>query len=235
MSRVNLQAGFVLHTRPFKNTSLLIDLFSRDFGRIGLVAKGVRKKGLGALQAFRLLTVNWSGKGELRSLQGVEDAGGLMHLQGENLNCGFYLNELLLRLLHRDDPHTDLFHAYHQTLQNLHAGKVADVCLRLFEQCLLDELGYGLVLDHDIENAPIADALDYVYLPERGPVLSSDQEGADFKISGRCLNAFRMGKLESSLCRKQIKRLMRETLRLYLGDKPLKSRELFDHKKRDHG
>ena len=136
--RQDQQPVFVLHTYPFKETSLIVEMFSRDFGRIAGVAKGARRPRSamrGMLQSFQPLQATWSGKNELRTLHGLDWGEGLLLLQGEALMCGFYLNELLLRLLPREDPHEALYAYYAQTLRLPCAGLSCGCCRKWVMPC----------------------------------------------------------------------------------------------------
>src|SRR5213080_5041440 len=168
------QPAFILHTYPYRETSLVAEVFTRNFGRLPLLAKGAKRPSSalrGLLRAFQPLQLSWGGKSELRILHKAEWQGGLAPLQGTSLICGFYLNELLMRLLHRNDPHEQLFEYYQDTLAALSASKDYMAILRAFEQRLLQELGYALTLDHDVVRGEMIDANEYYcYEIERGPV-----------------------------------------------------------------
>ena len=228
-----LQAALILHRKPWRDTSLLIEAFSAEQGRIGLIAKGVRGKRssrAALLQAFQPLLLSWSGRGELYTLTDAEPAAVMPHLQGNALVSGFYLNELLMRLLQRHDPHPRLFEAYRLALARLHTGEQIEWTLRLFECELLEQLGYGLSLDYcPWHDAPIEPGLEYVYLPERGPVPAGQAEGT--VISGRTLLSLAEGQWPLDEAAPQLlreaKHLLRQTLASYLGPKPLASRALF--------
>ncbi len=154
-SRVTLHPVFILHTRPFRDTSLLVDALTTEYGRISVLARGVRTARTplrGILQPFVPLLMSWSGKGELVSMSKVEAVGLPYSLQGKALISGFYLNELIMRLLHRYDPHPILYDAYQQALLGLQQKTTIELVLRLFEKCLLKELGYGLQLEGVLQN-----------------------------------------------------------------------------------
>ena len=141
---INHQPGFVLHSYPYKETSLIVDVFTRDYGRIALVAKGAKRplsKLRGVLQTFQPLSLSWSGKSEIRTLISAEWVGGLPPLEKSALLCGFYLNELLVKLVARDDPHPALFDHYVATLNQLAHQEPAPIVLRQFERALLKETG----------------------------------------------------------------------------------------------
>ena len=165
------QPAFVLHAYPYRETSLVVETFTRSFGRVPLVAKGAKRPRSalrGLLRAFQPLLLTWGGKSELRTLHKAEWQGGQMALQGTALICGFYLNELLVRLLHRHDPHEQLFAYYQETLEALSSEKDYIPLLRRFEQRMLRELGYALTLDHDVASGKPTDPNeDYCYEIER--------------------------------------------------------------------
>lgn len=167
-------SAYVLHTFAFRETSLIVEMFTRTHGRMGLVAKGARRPRSamrGQLMAFQPLRTTWSGKSELKVLHGVEWEAGHLQLQGVQLMCGFYLNELLLKLLQREDAHEGLYHAYEQALAVLRSGVKPAKALRRFERELLRELGYALLLEHDVHGAPIDPQAGYDFQIERGPVM----------------------------------------------------------------
>jgi len=173
--RVEQQPGFVLHARAWRETSLLLEILSRDFGRIGLVARGVRaarsRTPRALLQPLTPVNLAWTGQGELATLTAVEATGAPLRLAGEAVLCGLYLNELVTRLLPRGDAHPGIFAAYLTTLQGLAAQTPHAWQLRRFERDLLAELGYGLVLEHAADTGmPLAPAAQYAYRLDSGPV-----------------------------------------------------------------
>ena len=229
--RVTLIPSFILHHRPYKETSMLLELFSRDYGRVSLVAKGVRrsKKRAAALyQLYRSLNISWSGRGSLATLTDIEANGPGFALQGEAMMAAFYINELLMRLLHQHEAHPQLYNAYTMALTRLEHGESQLFALRYFEKQLLDALGYGLVLDHDlVSGEPIDAERDYYYSIDQGPS-SSKPVSTDFvTVAGSTLLALDREELDEESKLEGIKQLMRLTLRGYLGDKPLASRELY--------
>ena len=229
--RHDAQAAFVLHTYPYLETSLIVEAFTQNFGRIALVANGAKrpKSALrGLLRAFQPLQLSWGGKSELRTLHKAEWQGGQAPLQGTGLICGFYLNELLVRLLHRNDPHEQLFAYYQEALTALSVGKDYNSILRRFEQRLLQELGYALTLDRDIASGkPIDPHQDYCYEIERGPVaMESHNCASNLQLHGKTLLDMEQGDYTDPLTRQQSKALMRHLLNHYLGDKPLHTRQL---------
>ena len=224
------QPVYVLHTYPFKETSLVVELLTRDFGRVAAVAKGARRPRSamrGMLQSFQPLVAAWSGKSELRTLHTLEWGEGLLLLQGEALICGFYLNELLLRLLPREDAHEALFDYYRQTLRNLSAGADRPASLRRFELRLLQEMGYAVPLEQDTAGATIEPARSYFYMAERGAATASQTPGEiGVKLSGSTLLDMASGEYDNTQTQQQSKQLMRMLLAHYLGDKPLHTRQL---------
>ena len=226
--------GYVLHSRPWRETSLIVEGFAREHGRVGLVARGVRRarsRLRGALLPFHPLLLSWSGRGELPTLTGADTGSGPVRtLRGRALFSGFYLNELLLKLLPRNDPHPDLFDDYRRALAALgEEGRALDGVLRTFEKRLLDALGYGPTLDRAADTgAPVSPDRRYRYVPERGPVEAACAEDGPV-VSGRTLLALAGGRLGGGgdLERAEARRLMRAVLAPHLGPRPLGSRALF--------
>ncbi|MFZ9641936.1 MAG: DNA repair protein RecO [Candidatus Methylopumilus sp.] len=231
IARQDNQPVYVLHTYPFKETSLVVELFTRDFGRVSAVAKGARRPRSamrGMLQSFQPLLGAWSGKLELKTLHSLEWYAGLLMLQGQALMCGFYLNELLLRLLPREDAHETLFDEYTHTLKALAlAPDDSANILRRFELRLLQALGYAVPLTHNIrDEAVVADA-QYYYLPEVGPVSQRhDYQENGVQLSGKTLLDMAQDDYADVQTQQQSKQLMRLLLAHYLGDKPLHTRQL---------
>jgi DNA repair protein RecO (recombination protein O) len=174
--RADREPGYVLHTYPYKETSLIVEAFTLRYGRVALLARGARRPRSamrGILLSFHPLRLTWSGSSELGTLIAAEWSGGWSGgqrpLAGLGLMCGFYVNELVLRLLPRDDPHEALFDFYTESLNELSAGAAQGPALRRFEKRLLAELGYAPLLEHDFAARPIDPERRYVYEPERGP------------------------------------------------------------------
>ena len=230
-SQVQLAPAYVLHQRPYRETSALLEVFAEDHGRVGLVARGVRtpkSKLRGDLQALRPLRLSWYSRGELGTLTGVEVDGRVERLQGTALYSAFYLNELLMRLLARQDPHPALYHLYRHSLQRLARDEEIEPVLRIFEKRLLEEIGYGLLLDHDVQHGePVDESAWYDYHLESGPVPVANAQAPGFVFTGSSLLALAREELDTPEVRRDAKRLIRSALHLYLGDKPLNSRELF--------
>jgi DNA repair protein RecO (recombination protein O) len=231
VDRFSLQNAYLLHRRNFRETSLVLDVFSRDHGIRRLIAKGaMRGKGGGRsalLQPFVPLGLGWTLRGEPAVLTTAEPLGQAVKLVGKTLFCGFYLNELLVNLLPEQDPHPEVFGLYQQTLTMLETGIHIDETLRGFELALLEELGYGLILDHDVETgAALRPESYYEYRIEFGPVISETGAAA---TRGSTLLGLSQGILAEPESKTEAKRLMRRVLNHYLGGRPLKSRELFKY------
>lgn len=234
ISRQDNQPVYVLHTYPFKETSLVVELFARDFGRVAAVAKGARRPRSamrGMLQSFQPLLGAWSGKLELRNLHSLEWGEGLLLLQGEALMCGFYLNELLLRLLPREDAHETLFDYYGQALRTLASGQDLATTLRRFELKMLQEMGYAIPLEHDELDMPIETGVSYRYVAERGACrpgnkTSQQNELQSCQITGKTMLDMTLDDYSDPQTQQQSKQLMRALLAHYLGDKPLYTRQL---------
>ena len=219
---------YVLHTYPFKETSLVAELFSKQFGRVATVAKGARRPRSamrGQLQAFQMFAATWSGKNELKILHGLEWADSLVSLQGEALMCGFYLNELLLRLLPREDAHKGLFEYYQATIKMLASGQDLATHLRRFELKLLQEMGYAVPLREDENGEAVLADKTYRYEAEYGAsALNKTKNGV--QLSGNTLLDMANDDYTSAQTQQQSKQLMRYLLAHYLGDKPLHTRQL---------
>jgi DNA repair protein RecO (recombination protein O) len=228
--RVLLQPAFVLHRRPYRNTSLLLEAFGQDHGRLGLVARGAvapRSRLKGLLQPFAPLLLSWTGAGELATLTAAEETGHPIPLPPNRVLAGLYVNELLVRLLPRLDPQPGLFAAYRILLTELAATSGEEPPLRRFEKRLLEELGYGLTLDREAASgAPIVAEAEYRYVVDRGPLIAG-QSGVGVPISGRSLLALRDGMLVDPAVLREVKRLTRAALAEQLRGRALKTRELY--------
>ena len=222
--------GFLLHRRSYRETSYLTDLFTLELGKISAVARGVRgnkgdKKSL--LQSFQLLLLSVSGRHELRNLNQLESAGPMLQLVGHQLFSAMYLNELLNRVLPKEVPHPELFLAYQRSLHWLSSGGDIEPCLRQFELLLLDDMGYGIDLTQEYESGRAVEAdVDYCFVLENGiRRIDSTAQGSN-RFSGEALlqisnNIWTTSSLQCA------KRMTRMALSPLLGQKPLKSRELF--------
>lgn len=231
--RVNLQPSYILHSRPYRDSSALLDVFTAEYGRISLIARGARRQSrkgskTALLQPFTPLLLSFSGRAELKTLTATETAGMAFALRGERMFSAMYINELMVRLLHQNDPHPGLFAAYGAALQSLADNAALDTLLRRFEMSLLDELGYSF--DFDVDGASgqrICASGCYSYDPEQGLVaVGEGRVTASSTYAGADLLKIAAGEYGGEL-RSVAKRLLREVLATHLGEVPLRSRELF--------
>ncbi|MBI1421911.1 MAG: DNA repair protein RecO [Gammaproteobacteria bacterium] len=228
--------AYVLHSRPYRNSSLIIDVFTREHGRLSLVAKGAKRGNAplsSKLQPYAPLFLEWGGQNELMTLYKAEtDTHTIKPLTGDALYHGFYLNELLLRLLHRHDAHPELFDDYAYCLQTLVDSEHRDIPLRYFELQLLESLGYAVNLLEELHTeADVTPEGQYCYLIEQGPVQATEVAAESLRISGETLLALAHRTLSHTRQRNEAKLLMRSILDHYLGDRPLKARELMQSRK----
>ncbi|MEX0962547.1 MAG: DNA repair protein RecO [Pseudohongiellaceae bacterium] len=232
-SRIALQPAYVLHTQPFQNTSVLVDFFTMDYGRVRAVAKGARSpksKYRSLLQLFQPVLVSLAGRSDLKTLTGVESSLGAMILRGQRLFSGMYINELLTRLLLNHVEHKQLYLAYQDTLVALQGIADMQLLLRQFELCVLSELGYGINLDSDCRTqAAIQENASYRFTPDVGFELLEEtgQHDSSRVYAGSHLVALRDFDLRDEEAAKTAKRLLRTALAAHLGGKPLNSRSLF--------
>lgn len=233
--RVELAESWVLHSRPFRETSLIVEAFSRDFGRMGLVARGGRRPRSAlalAARPFRLLLLSWTGRGELATLTAAESAP--QHAAsalpaGETLLAAMYLSELVLRLTRREDPHPELFDHYSQALGDLCAAGPMEPVLRRFELDILASLGFGLNLRHDIEGRDLVPEAAYCYRMEHGAeaLPNGARTGEAMNFSGAELLGIAQGNWGSRDIRRAGRRLFRTAIDFYLEGKPLNTRKVF--------
>jgi DNA repair protein RecO (recombination protein O) len=228
-TRIAGQPGFVLHSYPYKETSLIIDVFTRDHGRVALIAKGAKRphsKLRGVLQTFQPLSIGWSGKSEVRTLTAAEWVGGMLPLEKSGLLCGFYLNELLVKLLARDDAHPALFDHYVATLNQLGHNEPAPIVLRKFELALLRETGvagnFGVC---SMTGQAVEPDQLYVVDPERGPRPARAADNWP-KVSGQTLLAMEREDYADATAQSQSKFLMRFLLAHHLAGAPLNTRQI---------
>jgi DNA repair protein RecO (recombination protein O) len=228
---VELASAFILHQRPYRETSLLLDILSEHHGRINLIAKGIKQKKRsqsGLLQLYQPLLLSWSGRGELQNMTSAEASSACYKLQAESALCGLYINELMVKLLPLNVPEPDIFNAYKGALSGLQQAEDAEVVLRLFEKKLLNHLGYGLVLDQVAETGQLVEPqLRYTYQPDKGLVVCHQPNHEVQSISGRSLYHLLREQGFDKQSLGEIKQLMRTVIHFYLGGKPLKSRQLF--------
>lgn len=231
-TRVALQPAYVLHTRPFQNSSLLIDFFTYDYGRVRAIARGARREKSryrSLLQLFQPLLLSFSGRGEVKTVSGVETGMAAISLHNERLFSGLYLNELLTRLLQDHEEHTQLYKHYQQALLALQGADSMQMILRRFEMNLLGELGYGINLQEEIgSHAPIEPEQLYRFNPDIGFERWEDDADSDNRLfRGSHLIDLRNLQWSDSESAQSAKRLLRLALATHLGDKPLASRSLF--------
>jgi len=228
----SLQSAYILHVRNYRETSGLIDFFTRDDGRINLLAKGYRsntKSGKSFLQPFRKLSINWRGKSELKTLSAAEEINTPIKLDHLSLISGLYLNELITRLLQPLDPHPELFDIYERTIRSLSQTQSLESVLRLFERDILDVMGYGLQLSIDSNGESIDPVACYCYIADMGPIASTKRMQGGVLLKGQTLLSLNSAEIGDADVLKESKMLMRYVLPFYIGDRPLKTRELFRH------
>lgn len=228
-TRVLLEPVFVLHSRPYRNSSLIVELFTMRYGRVAAVARsarGPRSRYQGRLQLFSPLLVSWSGRTDLKNLNHMEPQGQSYWLEGDALLCGFYLNELLMKLLRHEDPYPELYQRYQTILSLLELERQFEPSLRYFERQLLQDIGYGLPLKHDVATGQaIIGEHYYRYVVERGFVASEPSNDV-FVFPGNVLKKLSEETLATAEELRFAKRLMRMALARHLGNKPLQSRKL---------
>ena len=231
-TRQDNQQGYVLHTYAFRETSLVVETFTRAYGRIAMIARGAKRPRSamrGNLMAFQPLALSWSGRGELPLLLRAEWQGGQERLQGRALLCGFYLNELLLKLLPHEDAHEQLFLDYQAALARLAREAEPGAVLRRFEMALLRGLGYALALDRDsASGAGIDPQRSYAYELERGPVTVNGAACSGLVLSGQTLLDIVRDDYSDAQTLQQAKALMRLLIGHRLEQKPLNSRRIFE-------
>lgn len=224
--------AYVLHRYPYQESSLVVELFTAGEGRLGAVARGARraKSQYARLQPWQPYLVNWRGRGDLVTLTGAEEAGALVQLKGIAVACGFYLNELLIRLLARWDPHPRLFAIYQAALAALAAGETPDWVLRRFEYRLLQEIGFGFDLSGCIQcGRPLtADSGAWIHLPEKGLICAADHvaEGSGACSAAALLALEISGDMPDAADKRIIKQWLQGALATQLGGKPLQSQAL---------
>lgn len=231
--RVQLQPAYVLHHRPYRETSRILELFTRDFGRVSVfarAARGARNRSASltsVLQPFNRVLVSWSGRGEAGQLTGAEFDGAFALMPPDQLVNGYYLNELLLKLFARHDSHPDVFALYATTLDALKSSAEPLRALRVFEKRLLEALGYGLVLDVDaVTQEPVAAERMYHYRLEQGAVKALDVAEGSLVFHGSSLLSLAREELASAGALADARRLLRAALEQCLDGRELKSRQV---------
>jgi DNA repair protein RecO (recombination protein O) len=225
--RIDHQPAFILHARAYRETSLLLECLTRDHGRVGLVARGVRRERAriprALLQPLVPIGLGWNGRGELATLTQVEATGPVLDLAGDTLLCALYLNELVLRITPRQDPHPQLFDDYEETLARLARGEPQAWTLRRFERDLLAHLGYGLVLDVEGDGGmPLDPARDYAYRHEHGPTPWRDARDG-VRLRGAALLALARDEIPDNEYLPSLRRLMRAVIAAHLDGGELRS------------
>lgn len=228
VERVELEASFLLHARPYRESSQICEVMSQRYGRVGVVAKGARRPRSpwrSLLQPFQPLRMSWSGRGSLYTLRSAEPSALPLPMTGLPLMSAYYLNELLMILIQRGDPYPELFAHYGAAIGALSEGGEPERVLRRFEVALLSEIGYGLVVDLDVvDQQPLAADQYYEYVIDRGAVPVATGYEGDLVFSGATLHAIAGGELTDDTQLRNAKRLLRPLLNWALGGKQLKTR-----------
>jgi len=225
-----LCAAYLIHSRPFSETSLIVELFTESHGRVSAVAKGVKRKNnvnKSLLQPFRPLLVSWRGNGELKTLIRVDSPTLALPLGHDFLYSGLYLNELILRLLAKEVSYPQIYSAYHATLIALSKQQDLETSLRQFEISVLAELGHGASFTHDVDGGLFEPQWRYDFLPEQGFMAR-----VDGKFLGQVLINIAKHQFCDRMTKNQAKQYTRLALAPLLGSKPLHSRELFSRRKK---
>ncbi|WP_430390311.1 DNA repair protein RecO [Dyella sp. 20L07] len=224
--RIEQQPVYVLHSRPYRETSLLLECLTRDHGRIGVVARGVRRERArlqrAQLEPFQLLSMDLLFRGELATLQGAEGVGAPLRLVGDAGLAGLYLNELVVRLTGRQDPQPQLYDAYAQTLPRLAGSEPLAWSLRRFERDLLEAVGYGLQLEFEAESGePVEPGQLYRYAVEQGP--APCRSGTAHALRGSDLLALAEDRMPDTAGLSSLRVMMREVIRFHLGGGELRA------------
>ncbi len=232
------QPAWLLHVRPFRERSRIVELLTAEQGRVAVLAH-IKRGEEGLLQPFRPLLVAWRGRGELPTLQHCESSAPALLLQGRRNWCGLYLNELLLRLLQREDPQPDLFLHYGHALSGLLDASSEVIWLRRFERELLDALGYALNLESDHAGAALSAEATYRWRAGLGFVACAEfpatgLPAAEWTMRGRSIQMLARGEDGDELeVQREQRDLMRQALDVLLEGKPIKSRQLFQPRSRN--
>lgn len=227
--KVELTPCYILHSRDYRESSLILEVMSREYGRISLVAKGAKrnKKHQGInYNLYQKYLMSWVSRTELGTLIDIEMAATMNSLSPQQMMTGFYMNEIILRLLHKHESHPELFDSYDATIIELAANNTEQTLLRYFEKILLQSLGYGVIFDQDQNTGgPIIAEDDYCYKLDIGPC--SDKQASGIAVSGKTLIELDNESLTDTKNKNEAKILLRSLLKQYLGDKPLASRQLY--------
>ncbi|MEO7071770.1 MAG: DNA repair protein RecO [Rhodanobacter sp.] len=224
--RLQQQPAFVLHSRPYRETSLLLECLTRDHGRLGVVARGVRGERArlrrGQLEPFQMLALDLLARGELATMVAIEPVGAVLRIGGDAALAGLYLNELVVRLTGRDDPFPRLFAAYAQTLQRLATDEPLAWTLRRFERDLLDAIGYGLPLQYDAHSGEALDP-DGSYQYQVGEGALACAPGAARCLRGSTLLALASDEMPDKQALQALRDMMRDVIRFHLGGGELRA------------
>lgn len=228
--KVDLTPCYILHSRDYRESSLILEVMSREYGRVSLVAKGAKrnKKHQGInYNLYQKYLVSWVSRSELGTLIDIEIASTMSSMSPQQMLTGFYINEIILRLLHKHESHPELFDSYDATITELAANNTEQTLLRYFEKILLQSLGYGVIFDQDQNTgSPIVAEDDYCYKLDMGPC--SDTQASGIAVSGKTLIELNNETLSDTKNKSEAKILLRSLLKQYLGDKPLASRQLYE-------
>lgn len=229
--KIELTPCYILHRRDYSESSLILEVFSREHGRLSLIAKGAKrnKKQQGANHnLYQKYNISWVAKTELGTLTDIEQDSLSNSLKPELMMTGFYMNEIMLRLLHKHESHPELFDAYDIAINQLLNDMSEQIVLRYYEKTLLQSLGYGVILDHEVQTGESLDTnKEYYYKLDFGPSLVSDNTESGINVSGKTLLELDAETLSDVKNINEAKLLLRAILNQHLGEKPLASRELY--------
>jgi DNA repair protein RecO (recombination protein O) len=230
--RVDREAGFLLHKRAYRESSALLEVFTQNYGRVGLVHRGSRRNVTrgDAMQPFYEMELSWSGRGELFTLTRYDVISGTGIDAASRVMCGLYLNELILHMMPRMLPCTDLYRCYAGTMSMMSGTQDLELLLRRFEMRLLVSTGYGLQLEHEAEHSlPIDPDCWYLYDYTRGPLKHAYSSQSPNVISGKTLIWLRSLKTADKNSMREAKRLLRAIIDYHLDHRPLQSRNIMKY------
>ncbi|GJM05191.1 MAG: DNA repair protein RecO [marine bacterium B5-7] len=222
---------YILHRRDYRESSLILEVLSREHGRVSLIAKGAkrnkRRQGI-SYNLYQEYLMSWVSKSELGTLVDVELATIMTSMSPKQMMTGFYMNEIILRLLHKHESHPELFDSYQSTVKELSNNNTDQVLIRYFEKVLLQTLGYGVIFDQDLNTgSEIVAEVDYYYKLDFGPTSNNQDNRMGIPVSGRTLIGLNNETLADAKNKNEAKMLLRSLLNQYLGEKPLASRALY--------
>ncbi|MBL1140911.1 MAG: DNA repair protein RecO [Proteobacteria bacterium] len=229
--KVEFTPCYILHRRDYSESSLILEIFSREYGRLNLIAKGAKrnKKQQGiSYNLYQKYHISWIAKSELGTLTDIELVRLSDSLKPKFMMAGFYMNEIMLRLLHKHEAHPELFDSYDLIINQFINDASEQIVLRYYEKILLQTLGYGIILDHEVETGECLEAdKDYFYKFDYGPVLNPVNRDSGINVSGKTLLELDAEILSDLKNINEAKLLLRTILDQHLGDRPLASRELY--------